>query len=368
MENLKTTEKKKWELIVADNLDYKTALSIGNFISSFANSEENRYLSNYQAQYYLWKIVENPHGCGFVSLAVDKGKIVGTTTITRKKIWFRGQWVNGAEIGDTFTDPDYQRMGIFTKLVKSTRDRALKSGVQLIYGTPNSQSLPGYEKNCSFHRKRGLNTFLWALPLKPGAIISRMTTRYIPSLAGSIADWTTDKLIGTIGNIISDDCKVERPDFNTDFDELDEILRQKYSFMLSRKANDLKFRIADNPDVNHYGVITRRADEKLKGVLIFKHTFKKGFKTLHVADLYGCDLWSLTKLWHAAILSGLKEGYEMIVTGMPLNINSVLSTLPIVPSPVSRKDVIFYDENIMGSEALSDTGRWHFSLIDTDNI
>jgi len=367
MENSQNTAK-KWDLAVADNLDHDTAHRIGEFISSFSSPEEDLYLSNYQAEYYLWKIVQNPHGAGFVSLAVDKDKIVGTTTVTRKKIWFRGQWVEGAEIGDTFTDPGYQRMGIFTELVKSTRDRALGCGVQLIYGTPNSQSLPGYEKNCSFHRKGGLNMFLWALPLKPGLIIRKKTSRRIPSLVGSIADWAAAGLMGAVGGLACKDCKVERPDFNDDFDELDEVLRRNHSFVLSRKANDLKFRIVDNPDASHYGVITRRAGGKLKGVLIFKDTVKKGLKTLHVADFYGCDRLSSIKLWHAAILFGIREGYEMIVTGMPVNIDSLSSMLPIAPVPVSRKHVIFYDGNATGATALNDTGGWHFSLIDTDNI
>jgi|GEM_PF-5991839 len=361
-------KKKKWELVVADRLDHETAGRLGDFISSFPDPD---LIASggvcYKAEYFLWKINGSPHGNGFVSLAVDKGKIVGTIAFYRRKVWFRGQWINGAEIGDGFINPDYQGLGIFTKLIKSTIGRALKEGVQIIYATPNYQTLPIFEKHCSIYRKNGLDMFLWALPLKPGSIISTTTTRRIPSFAKSIANWTTDKLMGTISAIMSDGCKVEQLDFNADFDALDEILRQKYSFMLSKKAEDLKYRIADNPEANRYGIITRRSNDQLKGVLVFKDTIKRGLKTLFIADCYGCDRSSLVKLWHAAILHSLKEKYELIVTGTILNIHSVFSMLPIIPIPTTRKDVIFHDKGI-GGEALRDSGRWHFSILDTDNI
>ena len=167
------TEVKKWRMVVGDNLDQVTAKDIATFISGFAAA--GRYRTTLGAEHFLWKVRNNPSGPGFVTLAVDKedGRIVGTTTVTRRRIWFRRQLIDGAQIGDTFTDASYQRQGIFTSLVEASRERAIADGVQLIYGTPNSNSLPGYEKKCSFVRKKEVDVYLWLLPLRPGNIVFR---------------------------------------------------------------------------------------------------------------------------------------------------------------------------------------------------
>ena len=68
-------------------------------------------------------------------------------SFTPKKFKVCSEIIIVSEIGDTFTDPNYQRQGIFSTLVNSVREDALKySRVQLLYGTPNENSLPGYEK------------------------------------------------------------------------------------------------------------------------------------------------------------------------------------------------------------------------------
>jgi hypothetical protein len=79
---------KKWELVEIDNPDMEVAGKMARFIDSFSDYDQNR--KNLSAEYFLWNIVRNLHGQGHISLAVDGEKIVGTTTITRKKVWFRG--------------------------------------------------------------------------------------------------------------------------------------------------------------------------------------------------------------------------------------------------------------------------------------
>jgi len=50
------------------------------------------------------------------------------------------------EIGETATAPAHQRKGLFSQLVKTCTKYAFDNGAIAVYGTPNSQSTPGYGK------------------------------------------------------------------------------------------------------------------------------------------------------------------------------------------------------------------------------
>lgn len=355
-------------MVIADNLDHDLAGRIGVFINSFYDPAESRERKSHSADYYLWKLATNFHGKGFVSLAVDGDKLVGTTTVTRKTIWFRGHWVNAAEIGDTFTHPDYQRQGIFTSLVNATRDRALAEGIDLIYGTPNAASLAGYEKQCSFYRKRGLDLFLWVLPLGLSPVVSRYGGKPFNALYPDVLDRTLTLPLRIINAFVSRHCEKVPLAFGENFDSLDAQLRERHSFMLPRNAVELKSRLMENPDSNRYGVLVRRdRDAELQGVLIYKDTFQDGLRILFVADTFAIDHSSLTHLWNAALEMAFRLRYDLIAVWAQRSWSSIASMLPVPPVPVVRKEVIIYDYG-RGREALNDCGSWRFSILDSDNI
>ena len=51
-----------------------------------------------------------------------------------------------AQSGDTMTDPDHRKKGLFTKLAKETYDFAGKNGISFVFGFPNEFSYPGFKK------------------------------------------------------------------------------------------------------------------------------------------------------------------------------------------------------------------------------
>ena len=360
--------KKAWQLVIADELDYETAKRIGGFIRSFATPTSDRSRRTRSPEYYMWKIRRNPAGRGFVSLAIDKDRLVGTTTVTRKKIYFRGQLIDGAEIGDTFTDPAYQRQSIFTSLVIASRDRATEAGVRLIYGTPNIKSLQGYEKNCSFLRKRGVDLFLWVFPFKPARLAWRKADlskfQFIPRAIDQTVAWTSRM----INAFMSNEARETELLFDETFDELNETLSQRYAFMCSRSAADLKFRLAENPEKDRYGLIVKRNPKsKLDAALVYKDTAQSGMKVLFIADLFGVWFRAMSQVWNTALLVGIERKYDLVAIWAPRRWSSLFSMLPVPPVPIARKEVIFYDSDL-GREAISDSGEWLFSIIDSDNI
>ena len=93
-----------------------------------------------------WWCFENPYGGAF-AVAIFNGKIVATCYVGGKRPTLGGEHgIAAFEIGETATDPSHQRRGLFSKLVNLCTQYAFDRNGRAVYGTPNSQSTPGYAK------------------------------------------------------------------------------------------------------------------------------------------------------------------------------------------------------------------------------
>jgi len=109
------------------------------------NFAYNPSVRSCEADYYYWKCYQNPVQKGEIWLAETNNEIVAMKSVIPKEMLIRGEVVKVAEMGDSFTRPDYQRRGIFTELSKISRQSIIDKGIRLIYNTPTkATSLPGY--------------------------------------------------------------------------------------------------------------------------------------------------------------------------------------------------------------------------------
>lgn len=357
-----------WKMKIADDLDPKTAERLGSFITSFQDPDDPDGRCSHSGETYLWKITRNPLGRGYVTLAMHDGEIVGSLTLTRRKIYFKGEAIIAAELGDGFTNPKYERQNIFTSLIKASRERAMQEGIRIVYGVPSDIALPVHENKCQNLRKRGLDLFLHLMPLTPVAAASQLLGgREHPLLQRSIDD--TYRLILRSGlRLIGRNC-IESPlAFDSDFDELDNSIRQRYHFYPARAAEDLSYRIGESPDRERYQMLVHRtAQGKLGGYLIAKSTTQRGIKVLYVADIHATSNVTEARLWACCLLRAMENGFDLVATWLPLRAASFLSHLPLPPVPIKRKEVIFWDHDL-GSEVLQSEGPMKFSLLDSDSI
>jgi GNAT superfamily N-acetyltransferase len=94
---------------------------------------------------FRWKHLDNPFGPSFLLLATSEGRPVGLRAFLRWRFLAGGRSVNAVRAVDTATHPDFQGMGIFTKLTLAAVDQ-LRGDVDLVFNTPNGKSGPGYLK------------------------------------------------------------------------------------------------------------------------------------------------------------------------------------------------------------------------------
>jgi GNAT superfamily N-acetyltransferase len=96
--------------------------------------------------FFQWKHHENPFGPSPSWVAVDGARIVGFRTFLRWEFSRAGEVVRAGRAVDTATHPDYQGLGIFTRLTQRALADCEAEGLAFVFNTPNDQSRPGYLK------------------------------------------------------------------------------------------------------------------------------------------------------------------------------------------------------------------------------
>ncbi len=97
--------------------------------------------------YFRWKYVENPAGPVAACEAYDGDKVAGFYGILPEIYLVDGKETKVYQSMDTMTHPDYQRMGLFSRLAKTTFEHVVKcEGSLRMLGIPGIRALPGFVK------------------------------------------------------------------------------------------------------------------------------------------------------------------------------------------------------------------------------
>jgi GNAT superfamily N-acetyltransferase len=94
--------------------------------------------------FWHWKHFENPFGPSLILVARIDREIAGLRAYLRWRFVSPAGPVQAMRAVDTATRPEHQRQGIFRALTLEANRRAAAEGMDLIFNTPNRQSLPGY--------------------------------------------------------------------------------------------------------------------------------------------------------------------------------------------------------------------------------
>jgi GNAT superfamily N-acetyltransferase len=243
--------------------DYKDYDHIARFKKSFMTDSDRTDCS---ARSFVWKIDDNPHRNGSVFTAGCDDTLVGLAVVTPKMVMIKGQRVLAGEIGDTFTDKQYRRLGIFGRLVNMVKEECQERGIGFIYGTPNDNSLPGYQKRLNFPLIESLKVDYIVCPIRSASILADK----FPSLRG---------LAGAVGFACDFFFKFlhvlkrgKRTGYVTrmiDYipEELGSLFQRvlpDYDFIMERKPEYLRWRFINGPD-KHYIFIAEDENGKIAG-------------------------------------------------------------------------------------------------------
>lgn len=146
-----------------------------NEYNELVNIRQKKIPSDYVRERRAWWCFDNENDGAFAAAFYD-GEVVATCFISGKMLNINKKQIFAYEIGETATKLEHQRKGLFSKLVKACLAYAFDNGAELVYGTPNSQSTPGYQK-LGFKIIESKNSNLQFLPSINGLMRKKLKIR-----------------------------------------------------------------------------------------------------------------------------------------------------------------------------------------------
>ena len=298
-----------WDVRVLDDLDETWLERTVAFLQRFTPPGTDPVWS---VDYFKWKLGSaNPAGRGFLTCAISGEDVVGVTSITPKRAWYRQQVMRAAEIGDAYTHPawlrrptthrtvaagseprprplstsDYLTRSIFGRLSVDTRARALQQGIQLIYGTPNARSRAGYEKRLGFVSHVYNNQSMIRLTAR--GVVSRDHRLAWGLRLLSVAEDAYQGIAHAVSEVprrTSGDTVELMAQATDELDELWDRLKGQYAFSLLRDRAYFQYRFFEHP-LATYRIYRLSRRGRLDGVMVTRTlTTTWGKRYCHIAD------------------------------------------------------------------------------------
>jgi GNAT superfamily N-acetyltransferase len=298
----------------------------------------------------------------------DKEKVVGTASFTPKRLKIGSQMPGAAEIGDTYTHPAYQRRGIFSTLVQSVKQDALDNhDIEFIYGTPNQESLPGYETKLNFPRIPGLQVVNMVRPLK----IERVALGRFGSV------WRAKVVAMGMRFVYAAWYRPRKPfsaiqvaeveSFPPEINLLWSAVADAYDVIMVRDSTYLEWRFGGNPD--EYAIVIMYDSQQVIGYVITKPGLWKGLKVLYIADYL--TLPERKAAFDVALFAILKhaQSQEMdMISCWSVGTSEYAQVLKEHGFLRFRDVPIICYANELGTRVINTDYKWHFTMADSDNI
>ena len=209
------------------------------------------------AAFQAWRFETDPASPRIAVIAEDSGRIVGQYALWGTPLNIGGQKVSGAQSLDTMTHPLYRGQGMFVTLAQACMEIARERGVEVLYGFPNDQSLPGFVRKLDWDHIGEVP--LWIRPLNPSR------HRRMPRALGPIADGIAGLLPkGRTGNHA-----VASAGFGDD--ELQALLNRAASAddcRIDRQPERLRWRFSISADRDYRWIGMRSADGALAAACV----------------------------------------------------------------------------------------------------
>lgn len=318
---------------------------------------------------FYWKIFRNPTQDGIVNLIKENSRIVASTSVTPKTLLLNNNILSAAEIGDTYTHQDYRGQGLFSILINKSREQANEIGVEFIYGTPNKQSLPGYQKRANFEVIESLDVRVLRFQLSVRSVLRSK----IGWLLADVLNILFGLFIRGYNSLLS--LKALNPKtvsieenscLPMDWEKFWNEASKEWDFIFNRNAERMIWRYFENPDI--YNFITLRIKGSLVGFVVYKLVSDESGTNLVIADFL-C-LKNVAGALNHFIMYIKSKGLKMDVRSIVIWCDSSSPYSHIFKKngfiDVASIPVISFKDNLF--EQLKSVNRPHFVMADSDNI
>jgi hypothetical protein len=318
---------------------------------------------------FQWKIIDNVKLPGTIFLVKDTDVIAATTSITPKSLLLNNEEILSAEIGDTYTDSNYQRQGIFSLLINEGRRNANNHGIKFVYGTPNDQSLPGYEKKANFKVIPKLKVSSLVFPINVKKVLQSKTNLLFSLLVSPLLELLSFLHFKLRCLLISNASKYQIKELKTvpvEWDQFWNEAKLDYDFIFNRDKKAITWRFFNNP--NKYKMLGLYDNQKIVGYLVYRIQFDESGNRLVLADYL--FLKGHQSAFGVAVREVLNRGFSNNVTtvsGWSVTNSEYASALKKYGF-LTRGEVPVISHVDDFWEKLNCISKTHFTVSDSDNI
>ncbi len=318
---------------------------------------------------FHWKIIDNYVRPGIINLVKDNGRIVCTTSVTPKRLFSKGREYTVAEIGDTYTNPKHQRQGMFALLINQSTKDAMAEGIDFIYGTPNNQSLPGYEKKANYKIIPGINVKSLVLPLDIKPFIQRRSHWLVGNYASSLFSTLVYGYFLVKKALSSPQAmQIEETEHIPDgWDDFWEKSRQSYDFIFDRDKRAIVWRFFKNP--NKYRFYVLKEKNQIVGYLVYRIIYGPEIITLLIADFF--FLPGRESDMKVLLFKVLEESMQSNVTKIAAWCTQDSPYFKVLKGFgfIERGDIpIICFQSDFALNLVKACQTWHFTVGDSDNV
>lgn len=275
-------------LTLAEYREYKDG-DEGELISLF----NEVFKSDRDEEYWRWQYKDFPSGKPIICLAEEENKIIGQTTLFPNVINFKGEELLGGYSIDSMVKNEHRRQGIYLNLANQSYEKGFKKGIRFRYGFPILGALLGLTDRLGativddipiFIRVYRLDNFLTSK-------LKNKTLAKVISLPSMIFTKFLYKELKVRPKANYEIRRIE--DFNDDFNNLWERVKDSLPLMTPRTKNFLNWRIKDHPTYD-YTTFASYLDGELVGYMVVKiqnNKVKDGYslRVGYIVDMLGIN-------------------------------------------------------------------------------
>lgn len=324
------------------------------------------------AEFYDWKNYGSPFGQGRIALEMIDGEVAATASLSIKPLIVGDIETVGAEIGDTFTHPEHQRKGLFSKMVRACVAHAAENGVAPIYGTPNGQSLPGYENKLGFPRCRNARVKDMFKEIDRRFLIAKaaakLGSKALAAILGN-AYWLAREARKKLGGWRAAPVEWrEVAAFPSGLDPRWADDRKDYAFFIGRDAAYLNWRFQQNP--NDYRMFLGLVGGVARCYFVTKLVGRGSHFIGYLCD-YAC--WNDDMALFRAVLDMAEQTLARDkAKGVELYCSANSPYMGLVRRagyrPIGEVVVIAEGGSAPGRTLIESTRKWHFTMADADGV
>lgn len=240
-------------------------------------------------EFFRWKHKTSPFGASY-SLALRSemdGELAGIRLFQRWDLARDLEVVSAVRAVDTSTHPKHQRKGVFTYLTRTALVALEADGVDLVFNTPNSNSLPGYLK------------MGWEL-------VDR-----IPIQGRLLRGFSKVRLEAHDFETLVQGCEEEQ------IMSLIDGARVPGKNQIRKSINYLRWRYSEHPTVD-YRFSVLEQDKVIHGLAVWCETERKGLTELVVCELFARTGQSCAELLGNVIRSSSSHYSVAVFTNNPI--------------------------------------------------